>query len=100
MPIEKKKRYKRKSVTDAMETNGEKVNSAVERRLIVIAPPCADEWPDAPSGCLVVRPGERGHDNYIYNIKGRLKDLGFRWDKERKLWHAMFEDHPPEWLVA
>ena len=39
-----------------------------------------------PSGLLVALPGAKGHKNYIYNIKDRLKAEGFHWDEQHKLW--------------
>ena len=45
------------------------------------------EWPDAPPGLLVVLPGAKGHANYVYNIKDRLKEIGFQWNEEVKLWY-------------
>ena len=50
------------------------------------------ELPGAPGGLRVVLPGPRGHDGYIFNIKDRLKEAGFRFHPERRLWW----DVPPD----
>lgn len=97
----KKPRKKKPSVTDGMETNTEKVGSAIERRLIKIVPTPVPEWPDAPPDLLVVLPGAKGHRNYIFNIKDRLKADGFHWDEAHKLWyHTHAKLAPPEGFVV
>ena len=74
---------KRKSVTDGMSSDAEKLMSGVQRELIKIldADTQSDElrehWPDHPPACEVVVCGPKGHPNYIRNITDRLEALGF-----------------------
>ena len=78
---------KRKSVTDGMGSDAEKLMSGVQRELIRIldADTQPDElrehWPDHPPACEVVVPGPRGHAKYIGNIADRLEALGFAFGK-------------------
>jgi hypothetical protein len=41
---------------------------------------------DAPAGLHVVLPGLKGHHAYIFNIKERLKEKGFQWNPDKRLW--------------
>ena len=66
---------------------GEKLWSAIERRIIKIVPPSSPEWPDPPPDIHVVLPGTKGHVAYIFKVKDRLKAAGFRWNAENKLWY-------------
>ena len=78
---------KRKSVTDRMSSDAEKLVSGVQRGLIKIldADTQSDElskhWPDHPPACEVVVCGPKGHPNYIRNITDRLEALGFAFGK-------------------
>ena len=73
----------RKSPTDNMQSDAEKLLSACERQLIVILDTDTDakqlhkHWPEHPSSCVVVVPGAKGHFNYIRNIAPRLEALEF-----------------------
>ena len=62
---------KRASVTDGMKTVQDKLRSAVERKLVRF---------EDRGGFWVCVAGERGHKNYIFNIKDRLKADRFEWD--------------------
>ena len=84
------KKKKRPSATAGM-SNVEKLFSGVERKLIkfVLAPDAAVTaagWADARPGIHVVLPGAKGHRAYIYQIKERLKEAGFQWNPDVKLW--------------
>lgn len=74
---------KRKSVTDGMASDAEKLMSGVQRKLIKILDSdthqaeLRDYWPDHPPSCEVVVPVSRGHLSYIRNIADRLKALDF-----------------------
>ena len=74
---------KRKSVTDGMESDAEKLMSGVQRKLIKVldAETQSDElrkhWSNHPSSCEVVVCGPLGHPRYIRNITDRLEALGF-----------------------
>ena len=68
---------KRASVTDGMATVTEKLASGVERKLIKFV---------ERDGFWVVEPGDRGHSNYIYNIRERLKADNFTFDGKLKKW--------------
>ena len=93
----KKKRKPRKSVTDGMSNAADKVWSSIERRLIKVVPTPVPEWPGAPLGLLVVLPGAKGHANYIFNIRDRLKEIGYQWNDEVKLWYDNdAEGAPPQ----
>jgi hypothetical protein len=78
----------RVSVTDAMKTVQEKLRSSVERELVKIEDR-GEMW--------VCVPGAKGHKNYIYQIKDRLKADRFKyngkigWHKHKSLApeHAM-----------
>lgn len=89
-----------KAAKHAMVTEGsdtEKVWSGIERKLIKIVQPSSSEWPNPPPGVHVVLPGTKGHKAYIFNIRGRLKAIGFRWNAEHKLWYRNgLKDAPPE----
>ena len=61
---------KRKSVTDSMTTVQEKLLSGVDRQLIAFEDR-GDEW--------VAVPGPKGHCNYIYRIRERLKADRFQF---------------------
>ena len=91
------KRKPRKSVTDSMTHPADKLWSSIERRMIKVVPTPVPEWPGAPLGMLVVLPGTKGHSSYIYNIKERLKAVGFQWNAEMKLWYLDdAEGAPPQ----
>jgi hypothetical protein len=85
------KKRTRVSVTEGM-TNDQKLVSAIsDRKLIkfVLTPDPAVKaagWPDAPAGLHVVLPGLKGHRAYIFNIKERLKEKGFQWNPDKRLW--------------
>ena len=74
---------KRKSVTDNMSSDAEKLMSGVDRRLISILDSEVDEeelskiWPDHPQNCIVVVPDIKGHFRYITSIPDRLISVGF-----------------------
>ena len=74
---------KRSNVTDAMASNAEKIVSGLDRQLIELidseedAAKLAAIWPGAPTPCVVVVPGSKGHFNYIKNIHERLSAEGF-----------------------
>ena len=91
--ITTKPRKKRASVTEGL-SNTEKLKSGIKRHLIKIVPTPVPEWPDAPSGLLVALPGAKGHKNYVYNIKDRLKAEGFDWEGTHKLWFAPAYRYP------
>ena len=82
---------KKKSVTDGM-SNAEKIDSGVKRELIRFVYTPDAELPDVPAGLRVVLPGPKGHNNYIFNIKERLKEAGFSFNPKLKLWW----DVPPD----
>ena len=88
--IQKKKKKKRLSVTASMNSDVQKLNSGIERKLIKVVltphPSVSGKWPGAPPGIQVVVPGELGHSAYIFQIKDRLKNSGFQWSPEPKLW--------------
>ena len=73
MPKANSKKRKRVSVTDTMKTVQEKLQSAVDRKLVKM---------DDRGDFWVVVPGQKGHANYIYNIKDRLKADGFIFTAE------------------
>ena len=79
----KRQPLKRKSVTDWVASDAEKLMSGVERELIKILDADTQSvelrgyWPDHPFSCEVVVPGPKGHFDYIRNIVGRLEPLGF-----------------------
>ena len=71
----------RVSVTDAMKTVQEKLRSAVDRELVKM---------EDRGGVWVCVPGAKGHKNYIYQIKDRLKADRFKygelgWHKHKSL---------------
>lgn len=82
---------KRKSLTEDMASNAEKILSAVERGLIkIIDSECEPEtlkndWPCAPTPCLVIL--NIAEFNYAYLVRDRLKGEGFEWDAEAKRWY-------------
>lgn len=78
---------KRRSVTDGMATNFEKLRSGVERGLVVFKRPAADEFPTAHDLYIIAAPGKKGHSNYLYNIRDRLKEAGFQWLADHKVWY-------------
>ena len=90
---------KRKSVTDVMTSNFEKLKSGVDRELLafkVVRGHLNDEE-EPPIGPLPLQelyviavPGRRGHAQYIFNIRDRLKDAGFDWLPDVKLWQRPF----------
>ena len=82
---------KKKSVTDGM-SNVEKIDSGVKRELIRFVYTPDAELPDVPAGLRVVLPGPKGRNNYIFNIKDRLKEAGFSFNPKLKLWW----DVPPD----
>lgn len=82
MPKTKSKQRKRVSVTDTMKTVQEKLRSAVDRKLVKM---------DDRGDIWVCVPGEKGHKNYIFNIKDRLKADGFAYTAELG-WHK--HKHP------
>ena len=61
----------RVSVTDAMVSVQDKLQSAIDRKLV--------RMEDRVSMWVCV-PGEKGHSNYIYKIKDRLKADRFKYD--------------------
>ena len=67
----------RVSVTDAMKTVQEKLRSSVERELVKM---------EDRGGVWVCVPGAKGHKNYIYQIKDRLKADRFKYNDELG-WH-------------
>ena len=67
----------RGSVTDAMGTVQEKLQSAVDRKLVRMEDR-GEVW--------VCVPGEHGHSCYIFNIKDRLKADRFKYSSELG-WH-------------
>jgi hypothetical protein len=73
----------RKSHTDGMQSDTEKLMSGCERQLITILDSDTDTdqlrklWPEHPTSCVVVVAGTKGHFNYICNIAPRLEALGF-----------------------
>jgi len=73
-PREKRPRV---SVTDAMKTVQEKLRSAVDRKLVKM---------EDRGGAWVCVPGAKGHKNYIYQIKDRLKADRFKYNDELG-WH-------------
>ena len=77
---------KKKSVTDGMSNNLEKLESGVKRKLIRFVCTPDAELPDVPAGLRVVLPGPNGHDNYIFRIKDRLKEAGFCFNPTLKIW--------------
>ena len=84
------KKKNKKKTTEGM-TNVQKLDSALERKLIkfVLTPDkavAAAGWPDAPEGLHVVLPGIKGHKSYIFQIKDRLKTAGYQWNPDKKLW--------------
>ncbi len=85
------KKKKKKSVTDGM-SNVEKLDSGVRRELIRFVYTPDAEQPEVPAGLRVVLPGAKGHDNYIFNIKDRLKESGFSFNPNLKIWW----DVPPD----
>ena len=89
-PTQKKK--PRKSVTDGMSCNLDKLNSGVERELIRFVCTPDEELPGVPDGLRVVLPGRKGNVKYIINIKDRLKEAGFHFNPELKIWW----DVPPD----
>ena len=69
---------RRPSVTDGMKSVQQKLRSGVDRKLI--------RFEDA--GCRwVVRPGSKGHNNYIFHIRDRLKADGFLFDGVNWAWY-------------
>ena len=74
---------KRKSVTDGMASDAEKLMSGVHRGLVEILDAdtqpheLSKHWPDHPRDCEVVVPGPNGHHKYLVNIADRLVALGF-----------------------
>eukprot|EP00966_Prymnesium_polylepis_P212785 4928270-Prymnesium_polylepis.1 len=74
---------KRKSVTDDMSSDAEKIMSGVERKKISILDSEVNEeelsriWPEHPPNCVVVVPGVNGHFRYITFIQERLEAVGF-----------------------
>ena len=83
------KKRSRTSVTDSMATVQEKIVSAVNRQLMCMAD-LDHMW-----RCI---PGEKGHQNYIYKIKDRLKADRFQWTTE-KGWHK-FKRAAPERAIG
>ena len=85
-----KKKKKRLSVTASMTSDVQKLNSGIERKLIKVVltphPSVSGKWPGAPPGIQVVVPGELGHSAYIFQIKDRLKNSGFTWCPDPKMW--------------
>ena len=73
-PREKRGRV---SVTDAMKTVQEKLRSAVDRELVKM---------EDREGVWVCVAGAKGHKNYIYQIKDRLKADRFKYNGELG-WH-------------
>ena len=73
-PREKRGRV---SVTDAMKTVQEKLRSAVDRELVKM---------EDRGGVWVCVAGAKGHKNYIYQIKDRLKADRFKYNGELG-WH-------------
>ena len=82
---------KKKSVTDGM-SNLDKLDSGVKRGLIRFVYTPDAELPEVPGGLRVVLPGPKGHNNYIFHIKGRLEEAGFSFNPKLKLWW----DVPPD----
>lgn len=86
-----------KHATVAEGSDAEKVWSGIERKLIKIVQPSSSEWPNPPPGVHVVLPGTKGHNAYIFQIRDRLKAIGFQWNTENKLWYRDgLKDAPPE----
>lgn len=69
---------KRKSVTDNMETVQDKLRSAVDRKLVKM---------EDRGQFWVCVPGVKGHANYIFNIKDRLKKDRFEWNDVDRWWY-------------
>ena len=86
-----------KLATVAECSDAEKLWSGIERKLIKVVQPSSSEWPNPPPGVHVVLPGTKGHRAYIFQIRGRLKAIGFQWNAEHKLWyHDGLKNAPPE----
>jgi len=74
---------KRRSVTDHMHSDAEKILYGADRQLIRLldsdedAEELAKYCPQALAPCVVVVPGSKGHVNYIKNIVDRLEATGF-----------------------